>query len=117
MDADLDALARQPLRYDPIAPADLPARIAPLGPRWTLAEGELRLVLPAQGMRANGAIAAHAAALADEVNHHPRIVLEYTGLTLTLHTHDAAAITAADVVYAARLEQWLRTQGAGQARS
>ena len=53
----------------------------------------------------------YAASLADEMDHHPTIVLEYAGLTLKIHTHDARAITLIDLVYAARLERWLRTSG------
>ena len=62
-------------------------------------------------MTANAPIVAYAAALADELDHHPTIVLEYAGITLTIHTHDAKAITVLDVVYAARLEKWLRANG------
>jgi pterin-4a-carbinolamine dehydratase len=59
-------------------------------------------------MTVTGKIAALAGALADELDRHPRIVLEYAGLTLSLHTHDAQAITTLDLIYAARLEQLLR---------
>jgi pterin-4a-carbinolamine dehydratase len=45
------------------------------------------------------------------MDHHPRIVLEYAGMTLSIHTHDAKAITVTDLVYAARLERWLRANG------
>ena len=40
-----------------------------------------------------------------------RIELAYGGLTLTIHTHDKNAITVTDLVYAARLERWLRGNG------
>ena len=62
-------------------------------------------------MMRTGKVAAFAGALADELDHHPRIVLEYGGLSLEISTHDAKAITVIDLVYAARLEQWIRNNG------
>jgi 4a-hydroxytetrahydrobiopterin dehydratase len=58
-----------------------------------------------------GEAAAYASLLADQMDHHPNISLAYGGLTLTIHTHDANAITVLDLVYAARFERWLRTNG------
>lgn len=103
---DLDALAARAIDRTPIA-SDAP-EVAVLGARWTIDAGELHLKL-AGPMRRTGGVAAFAGALADTLDHHPKIVLEYAGLTLAIHTHDAKAITTLDLVYAARLEQWLRT--------
>jgi 4a-hydroxytetrahydrobiopterin dehydratase len=107
----LDALATHTISRVGVAPEELNAELAQLGPRWTVAGGELKLELKGGTMTANAAIVAHAAALADELDHHPRIVLEWAGIALTIHTHDAKAITVLDVVFAARLEQWLRLHG------
>ena len=103
--AALDALAARAIDRSPVA-ADGP-ELAVLGARWTIADGQLRLALPG-AMRRTGAVAAFAGALADRLDHHPKIVLEYAGLALAINTHDANAITTLDLVYAARLEQWLR---------
>ena len=62
-------------------------------------------------MAKTGEVAAAAGMLADELDHHPRIVVEYRKLVLAISTHDAHAITVMDLVYAARLEQWLRANG------
>ncbi len=103
----LTALAARAIDRVPIQPGD----IAPLGARWTLAGGDLCLAMPGPGMRKTGAVAAFAGALADELDHHPAIAIEYPGLKLAIHTHDVKAVTTLDLVYAARLELWLRANG------
>jgi len=104
---ELDVLARRALTRDRVGPDEMTAALGRLGARWAVADGELCLTLRGP-MGRTGAVAAFAGALADQLDHHPRIVIEYAGLALALHTHDAKAITVLDLVYAARLEHWLR---------
>lgn len=85
-------------------------RLQHLGPRWSIANDELRLEL-AGAMSRTGEVAAYAGKLADELDHHPTITLAYAGLTLAIHSHDARAITDRDWQYADRLEAWLRANG------
>lgn len=106
--ADLDSIASNTISRSLIAEDQLQQEVAALGPRWSIAGTELRCELRGAPMARCGQAAAYAAALADEMDHHPRIVLEYAGLTLTIHTHDKSAITVTDLVYAARFEKWLR---------
>ena len=108
---DLDSLASNTLSRTVLTQDQLQQEVAALGPRWIIEGSELRLDLRGQTMAKCGAAAAYASQLADELEHHPRIVLEYAGMTLTLHTHDQNAITVLDLVYAARFERWLRTNG------
>ncbi len=42
--------------------------------------------------------------LAEEVNHHPDILISYNKVTFALTTHDAGGITAKDFDLAARIE-------------
>jgi len=107
---DLDALASHTISRDRFTAAELAKEVAALGPRWSIADDELRLALRGP-MTRTGAAAAYAGKLADELDHHPSIVLEYAGMTLTIHTHDQHAITVLDLVYGARLEKWLRENG------
>lgn len=109
--ADLESLAAHTLSRSTVDDAQLHADVAALGPRWKIVEPDLVCELRGAPMAKCGKAAAHAAALADEMDHHPRIVLEYAGMTLAIHTHDAKAITVTDLVYAARLERWLRANG------
>lgn len=89
---------------------ELKETLAELGARWSVVGPDLTLTLKGP-MTRTGQVAAFAGALADELDHHPNIALEYAGLTLSIHTHDKQAITELDLVYAARLEQWLRANG------
>jgi len=108
MARDLEALASCTISRSGVA--DLPSELGALGPRWSVDGPDLKLELRGP-MTRTGAVAAFAGALADEMDHHPTIVVEYGGLTLRIHTHDEQAITVIDLVYAARLEQWLRANG------
>lgn len=112
MTKDIDGIASRTVSHKALTPAELAPELAQLGARWTIQPAapvdELTLHVAAK-MTVTGAIAAFAGALADELDHHPRIVLEYAGLTLSLHTHDAGAITTLDLIYAAKLERHLRT--------
>lgn len=93
-----------------LTPHEVTNELSALGERWSVDGPDLRLHLKGP-MTKTGAVVAHAGALADELDHHPSISLEYAGLVLKIHTHDKHAITVLDLVYAARLEQWLRTNG------
>lgn len=86
-------------------------QLASLGDRWSVDGPDLKLSLTGATMTKYGAVAAHAAHIADEMNHHPTITLEYGSLTLRIHTHDQNAITKLDWDYARRLEDWLRDAG------
>jgi pterin-4a-carbinolamine dehydratase len=108
--ADLAKLADRTTSRIAIDPRDHAKELEALGSRWSIADNELRLSLPGP-MTKTGAAAAFAGALADRLDHHPKIVLEYPGMSLSINTHDANAITVTDLVYAAKLEQWLRDNG------
>ncbi|HUS27409.1 MAG TPA: 4a-hydroxytetrahydrobiopterin dehydratase [Kofleriaceae bacterium] len=108
---NLDALASNTVSRSVLSEEQLRKEVAALGARWSIDGENLKLRLEGAPMAKYGAAAAHAATLADEMDHHPTIVLEYAAMTLTIHTHDKKAITLLDLVYAARLERWLRTAG------
>ena len=44
------------------------------------------------------------AEIADEAQHHPDMLIQYTKVTLTLTTHDAGGITEADLELARRID-------------
>jgi pterin-4a-carbinolamine dehydratase len=111
--ADLDSLASNTLSKSKLNTEQLHQEVAALGSRWAIAGIDLRCELRGASMTKCGEAAAYAAKLADEMDHHPRIVMEYPGTTLTIHTHDANAVTVMDLVYAARFERWLRANGWG----
>jgi pterin-4a-carbinolamine dehydratase len=109
--ADLDSIASNTLSRSALGTDQLQQEVTALGPRWSIAGSELRCELRGAPMTKCGEAAAYAAKLADEMDHHPRILLEYAGMALEIHTHDKNAITVTDLVYAARFEKWLRANG------
>jgi 4a-hydroxytetrahydrobiopterin dehydratase len=90
--------------------SDHDEQLKALGARWRIADNELHLALRGP-MTRTGQAAAAAGRLADELDHHPKIVLEYAGMALSINTHDQQAITARDFEFASRFEAWLRENG------
>ena len=109
--ADLDSLASNTVSRSAVTEEQLRQEVNALGNRWTIDGPDLKCELRGAPMAKSGEAAAYASKLADEMEHHPTIVLEYAGMTLRIHTHDKNAITVMDLVYAARFERWLRTNG------
>src|SRR5258706_3931940 len=103
----LETLAANTVSKASVTPEQLQKEIESLGARWSVDGKDLKLELKGAAMAKYGAVAAHATVLADQLDHHPTIVLEYAGLTLKIHTHDKGGITLLDLVYAARLQRWL----------
>ena len=111
MGIDIDGLATNTLGRKKLDPGQIAGELTALGSRWSLAGAEIQLSLPLKPMVKAAEVAAAAAKLADEMDHHPKIVIEYPGVTLTISTHDSGGITMMDLVFAARLERWLRQKG------
>lgn len=109
----LAVLATHAPARDPLSLPALAVPLATLGAGWSVVDGQLRLDLRGP-MTRTGAVAAFAGALADELDHHPTITLTYPGLHLAIDTHDhtgpagTRAITQLDLIFAARLERFLR---------
>jgi len=106
----LEMLANHTITKTGLSSAEITEELLALGRRWTVVAPDLKLELPGP-MTKTGAVAAFAGALADELDHHPVITLEFAGLTLAIHTHDAKGLTVIDLIFAARLETWLRSNG------
>ena len=111
MPEDLDTLASHTISRSMLTPAQVQDEVTALGSRWSIAGEDLKLELRGAPMTQCGAAVAYAASLADEMEHHPSIAVEFGGTTLKIHSHDKNAITVIDLVYAGRLEQWLRAHG------
>ena len=114
-DADIDAAIEQLAKprttsKSLLDPAWLTQQIEMLGERWALTGDGLRLAVRGS-MRRTAALVSIAAAIGDELAHHPSITLDATHLELTIFTRQVNAITKLDLIYAARLEMWLREHG------
>jgi eukaryotic-like serine/threonine-protein kinase len=106
VDPVMAELSDQTLSRHRLAPAEIAREVKQLGSRWKLDGENLILELHCREMAKLAAVIAHAAAVADEMDHHPTISLELPRLRLTI----PSAGTTTDLVFAARVEQWLREQ-------
>jgi pterin-4a-carbinolamine dehydratase len=107
---NLDDIVTHTISRDGLSEAELARELDALGPRWTIEDGALRLEV-AGTMAKTGAAAAFAGTLADQLDHHPRIVLDGGAMHLSIRTPEAKTVTVLDLVFAARVEQWLRHNG------
>ena len=111
MALDLEAIANYTLGRKKLDAGTISGEVAALGPKWSVVGDELRLDLPVKPMSAAAEVVGEAAAIADDLDHHPTITVEYAGVKLQINTHDVGGLTMTDLIYAARLERWLRKQG------
>ena len=73
---------------------------------WKFEGEKISITLPTANFSAAGSLAAQIAALADEVNHHPDLMISYPGLVkVVLTTHDRGGVTDADVELARQIMQ------------
>ncbi|HWO23480.1 MAG TPA: hypothetical protein VNO30_32285 [Kofleriaceae bacterium] len=110
MGIPVDDMSTNQISSDGIPPEDLARELDALGPRWSTADGGLHLTVPGP-MSLTGVAVAFIGTLADELEHYPRIVLERDAMTLSIRSDGAESVTIIDLVFAARVEQWLRGNG------
>ncbi|MEO8705690.1 MAG: protein kinase [Kofleriaceae bacterium] len=109
---ELEQLSDQTLSRSLMDPAVLAREVKQLGKRWSLVgSAVLELALVSRSMASLASAIAHVSAIADELDHHPSIVVEHPRLVITIHAYDDKSITVLDLVFAARIEQWLRDNG------
>jgi pterin-4a-carbinolamine dehydratase len=107
----MEALTDQTVSRSVLAADELAREVKMLGKRWALDDKDLKLELFSRSMTKLAAAIAFAATLSDEMDIHPSIALAYPKLGMTIQPYDDKSITVLDLVYAARLEQWLRENG------
>jgi len=92
-----------------IDPETVAREVKILGKRWRLEGTNLELELYSRKLTKLAAAAQQLAAVADEMEHYPTVEIEVPKLIATIRPYDdAEAITVMDLVFAARVEQWLR---------
>jgi serine/threonine-protein kinase len=104
VDREIAALSDQTVSRTKVAPDLLAREVLHLGRRWSLAGSELVLAVSHRELTRLAEVIAAAAAIADEMELQPRIAIEYPQLRVAL----ADAASVAELVFAARLEHWLR---------
>ncbi|HWG61602.1 MAG TPA: 4a-hydroxytetrahydrobiopterin dehydratase [Streptosporangiaceae bacterium] len=72
-------------------------------PGWTKAGDSITASVKLADFRAAMLYVGAVAYLAEEANHHPDILIQWNQVTLTLSTHSAGGLTAADFALARRI--------------
>jgi 4a-hydroxytetrahydrobiopterin dehydratase len=72
-------------------------------PRWVRADDSITTTVELADFRAAMLYLGAVAYLAEEVNHHPDILVQWNRVTLTLSTHSAGGLTGADFALAERI--------------
>jgi serine/threonine protein kinase len=90
-----------------LEPGQLEREVAQLGNRWRIDGKNLVFEVHSPELAKLAQIVTAAAKIADEMDHPPRMAIEKRALRITL----IDVGTVLDMVYAARLEQWLREHG------
>ena len=104
----VDALSDQTMSRATLSHEELAREVKQLGKRWSLVDGSLVLELYSRSMMKLAEAIQHIATIADEVDHHPHVVLDFPRLTVTVRP-DTGVLTVLELVMAARIEQWLLT--------
>jgi serine/threonine-protein kinase len=102
----VEALSDQTMSRATLSADEIAREVKQLGKRWSLVDGCLQLELFSRSMTRLAEAIQHTATIADEVDNHPRVALDFPRLTVTIRP-DKGAITVLELVVAARIEQWL----------
>ena len=76
-----------------------------LPPHWELTDGEIVRTYDFESYLQGVEFATDVARIADELDHHPRMVIEFRTVTVAVHSHDVGGITERDLRFADRLAE------------
>ncbi len=85
-----------------LSDGDVGAELATL-PGWTRDGGAITATVKLADFRAAMLYAGAVGYLAEQVNHHPDLLIQWNRVTLTLSTHSAGGLTAADFALARKI--------------
>jgi pterin-4a-carbinolamine dehydratase len=105
-DPAIREIGDQTLTRSTLDPQEAKREVKALGKRWSLTGDALNLDVYNREMAKLASVVDKIAALADEMDHAPEISIKPPHLRLTIP--DATTVVA--LVFAARIEQWLREQ-------
>jgi 4a-hydroxytetrahydrobiopterin dehydratase len=72
-------------------------------PGWTIEDRQITRTVERKDFKDAIIFVGGAACLAEQANHHPDILIQWNKVTLTLSTHSAGGLTAADFSLARRI--------------
>ena len=93
-----------------LAVDELAERVKAQLPKWTLEGGALCRVVRTAGWKGTLMVVNTIGHLAEAAWHHPDLAVSYNRVRIALSTHEAAGITARDLVLAEKIEQVLMWQ-------
>ena len=82
---------------------EIARRLASL-PGWELAGKEIRRVYTFSDFKGSMAFVNRVAGLAEAMDHHPDVLINYSKVTLTLTSHDAGGLTERDLRLASQID-------------
>ena len=88
---------------DLLSDDEITAALAGL-PNWARTGNSISRTVELADFRAAMLFTGAVAYMAEKANHHPDILIEWNKVTLTLSTHSAGGLTAADVALAGHLD-------------
>ena len=88
---------------DLLSDDEITAALAGL-PSWTRTGNSISRTVELADFRAAMLFTGAVAYMAEKANHHPDILIEWNKVTLTLSTHSAGGLTAADMTLAGHLD-------------
>ena len=83
--------------------SDIQAQLKKL-PEWKHQASEISRLYKFSGFIAAMAFVNHVADLAEKMDHHPDILIQYSKVTLTLSTHSAGGLTDLDFILAGKID-------------
>ena len=88
---------------DLLSEEEITAALAGL-PEWTRAGNSITRTVELKDFQAAMLFSGAVAYMAEKANHHPDILIQWNKVTLTLSTHSAGGLTAADMALAGHLD-------------
>lgn len=97
--------------YERLTDAEIEPLIRSLPVTWEVVNNRLQRVFACREYLLGVELARQIAALADQVDHHPRLVIEWRQVTVEIHTHAVAGLAMGDFAFAAKAELLARQSG------
>ena len=72
---------------------------------WEIEKGELRKVFKFEDYLEGVVFAGRAGKIAEDMNHHPDLLIQWRKVTLSISTHSAGGLTALDFEFAGKVEE------------
>ena len=90
--------------YERLTGAEIETLICSLPATWQVVNNQLQGVYACREYLLGAELARQIAALADKVDHHPRLVIEWRLVTVEINTHAVGGLARGDFVFAAKTE-------------